>query len=80
MDDPTASHKIWYALAALFVVCIVTFVVSIVRTGIAVGNSERQFCGLLITLDGAYQTQHPTTPLGRTIAAQIHAVREAYHC
>ena len=41
---------------------------------------SREICGLILVLDEAYQATPPTTPLGRNVAAEIHAYRTRLGC
>jgi hypothetical protein len=40
----------------------------------------REICGLMRVLDDAYQQTPPTTPTGRTVAAEIHRYRVNLGC
>jgi hypothetical protein len=43
-------------------------------------SSNRRWCTLLVTLDEAYKSIKPTSPVGKNIAKQIHDLRIDFHC
>lgn len=44
-------------------------------------ESDRRWCALLVTLDGAYGTPPgPTTEVGRKVAEEVHRLRTGFGC
>jgi hypothetical protein len=46
----------------------------------AAAQEGRNFCALVGTLDSAYLSQPPTTPTGRLVATEVHALYRSLHC
>lgn len=68
------------ALAVIFVSWITLGVVSIVYTDHVAEQNRRAWCGVLSTLDDAYQGHRPPTALGQQLAVQIHRLRIDSDC
>lgn len=43
-------------------------------------QSQRQICGLIVTLDDVYRSTPPTTATGRNFAVQLHIYRVSLGC
>ena len=43
-------------------------------------QSERQICGIIVTLDDVYKQTPPTTATGVSFATKLHAYRVALGC
>lgn len=83
----TLPAKWRYAILAICTTVILMFVASTVLGFYFAGQSyqrslqsQRQICGLLVTLDDVYRSTPPTTPTGRNFAAQLHTYRISLGC
>lgn len=46
----------------------------------AASDTGKDFCAMLLTLDGAYQAQPPKTPAGKVFATDIHQLTIQLGC
>jgi hypothetical protein len=70
------DRKTWYAL-------VVILVMSLALNGVmyfVVVHTSRKICGIVVSLDEAYQHNPPTTPVGRDIAVQMRKYRSSLGC
>ena len=91
MTEPTTMVTLpakWrYAIMAICATVVVMFVASTVL-GFYFANqsyqrslqSQRQICGLIVTLDDVYRSTPPTTATGRNFATQLHIYRVSLGC
>jgi hypothetical protein len=84
----TITFKAWYSLAILFLTCIVICVINLVysnhvanqayqRSQVSIQKAvqaQRNFCALMLTLDGAYIATPPQTQTGKLVASEVHAL------
>ncbi|MEV5629194.1 hypothetical protein [Micromonospora tulbaghiae] len=87
----TRAIRVWYAMTVTFVV-VVAFAVSAVvyantraeraerRAEQIDRESNRRWCGVVTTLDDAYQQTPPQTPAGKKIAVDIAKLRIEFGC
>lgn len=87
----TPLIRLWYALTALVVSCVVIAGVSIQysnwtraktieETERQQRESDRRWCELLTTMDTAYTEQPPRSPTGTRLAQQISELRTQFGC
>lgn len=69
-----------YALVVVFISALVMTVVSVQYANYVDRESNTRWCGLMTTLDNAYTAQPPTTETGKTVAAEIHKLRNEFAC
>lgn len=79
MQTPANRTVLYLAILALLVAAAVG-VNSIIYANSVARQSGRNWCDVVRTLDGAYQQNPPTTPLGRQLAADMHNLRIRLGC
>jgi hypothetical protein len=82
-DELRGVRMTRHALYAVLILGFVQLVVVLVAIGYAnhVGNeANRQWCGIVTTLDDVYTQQPPTMPTGIKIAAEMRRLRADFHC
>lgn len=70
----------WYQGAAILGSSLAAALVAI---GIAVhvnAESDRKWCSVVVTIDGAYHQQPPKTEAGKNLAEDMAALRRELHC
>lgn len=81
----------WYRWFALVVTCLGFSIGSMLvaihsgqvaadRERAARRQTEKAMCLIVVTLDGAYRANPPSTETGRKVAAGMAALRTAYRC
>lgn len=73
-------RRSWELLAVSFVCAFLAAGASMVYANKVARDSQRQWCGVVTTLDDAYQVTPPQTPAGRKIAADIARLRDEFGC
>lgn len=74
------TPRLWWALCAVFITMIALTLGNMIYTQRSVREGQRQWCDIVTTLDNAYHAQPPPTPAGKRLAADIHSLRERFHC
>ena len=74
------GFKTGWALAMMFVFAALVGVGSIVYSNRTAAESERKWCGLVTSLDDAYRSAPPQSPLGQKLARDIYQLRLDFHC
>lgn len=69
----------WLVTASL-IVSVIAGINSVVYADKVGRDSEHNWCSLIDTLDKAYQSQHPTSPVGQEIARNIHDLKRSLGC
>ncbi len=64
-----------YHIVSLVLVLFAAVGVNVAYTAQVQRESDARWCDLLVTLDGAYSAQPPTTPTGQRIAAAMKRLR-----
>jgi hypothetical protein len=73
-------RSLWYALCAAFLSALVGSVAAIQYADHTRRESERKWCSVVTTLDDAYHSTPPQTPIGRKIAADLARLRRDLGC
>jgi hypothetical protein len=81
------SQPVWYSLVAVGVSVVLIAVTSVVlsqqarqEAQRAARESERRWCGLVVSLDDSYRVAPPQTPVGRRMAAELATLRAQFGC
>ena len=69
-----------YGLILLFFTVIAVGINSIWYANHVQRQNNQKWCSLVSTMDDAYRQQPPTSPTGRKIAADMHALRREFGC
>ena len=80
---PKWRHGLWMICATVVVMFIASTVLGFVFARQSYQRSlqsQRQICGLLVTLDDVYRSTPPTTATGRNFAIQLHVYRVSLGC
>lgn len=78
--------RFWYAVLVAFVACVACAFAAVLyaahvqqeserRAELVRVEADRRWCNLLTQLDEAYSSPAPSTPTGRSVAAEIHRLR-----
>ena len=70
----------WYALSAVYVSMLALAVGSVIYSNRVASSSTRKFCSVVVTLDDAYRSLPPTSPIGKKLALDMHQLRNQLHC
>ncbi|MGJ3230073.1 hypothetical protein [Micromonospora sp. RV43] len=70
----------WRVMVACLLAALGSSAVSILYTNASAHQSERQWCGVVTTMDDAYRQTPPQTPAGRKIAKDIAQLRIDFGC
>ncbi|MDG4762374.1 hypothetical protein [Micromonospora sp. WMMD710] len=70
----------WQTLIVALVAALGAGLASIAYTNASARESERKWCGVVTTLDDAYEVTPPQTPAGRKIAEDIARLRADFGC
>ena len=76
----TKAIRVWYAMTVTFVVTIAFAATSVIYTNKVARENQRQWCGVVTTMDDAYRQTPPQTPAGRKIATDIAQLRVEFGC
>lgn len=76
----TPAIRLWYAIAAIVISCIVVAGVSVQYANYVDKRSSQRWCSLIGTLDDAYHATPPQTPAGRNVASDIARLRGDLGC
>jgi cell division protein FtsX len=83
----TLPPKWRYSIIAICTTVVAMFIASTVLGFVFAGQSyqrslqsQRQICGLIVTLDDVYRSTPPTTATGRNFATQLHIYRVSLGC
>jgi hypothetical protein len=79
MDRPV-NRTVLYLIVVTLLCALAAGVNSIWYANRVAQESNRNWCSLVNTLDDTYRQQPPTTPTGRQVAAEIHALRVRLGC
>ena len=74
------TFRAWQAVMVALVFAILAAAASMAYATRVARDSERKWCGLVSTLDDAYQQTPPQTPAGRQVAADVHRLRGQFDC
>lgn len=85
--SPADRKRAVYALVAVFCSMFLAVAASVLYAN-HVGRvsdrkaeeSQRKICGIISTIDDAYQSTPPSTPTGRRLADEIHRYRQSLNC
>jgi hypothetical protein len=75
-----ADRRFVYAIVAVFISVFLMSALTLVGSVSYAEHEAHKFCGLLITLDSAYQGTPPATPTGEAVANEVHNLVRAYGC
>ncbi|MFE7869774.1 hypothetical protein ACFUYE_05415 [Micromonospora humida] len=70
----------WRVLVACLLAALGSSATSILYTNAAAHQAEQRWCGIVATLDDAYQQTPPQTPAGKRIADSIAELRGEFGC
>lgn len=74
------TFRAWQTLVVALVFAIAAAAGSMLYANKVARDSQRQWCGVVTTLDDAYRQTPPQTPAGRKIAADIRRLRGEFDC
>lgn len=77
--------KTWYAIAVSIVCMIAVAIAAVVYTNQVASDSERKWCGIVVTLDDSYSIPRaPGAPapstVGQRIAEEMKRLRHEFDC
>lgn len=72
--------RVWYAMTVTFLVTIVFAAASVLYSNQIARDSQRKWCGIIVTMDESYRRTPPQTPAGREIAADVRQLRKDFDC
>ena len=70
----------WQVLVACLLAAVVSAGTAMAYANRVARQSERQWCGLVVTLDDAYTESPPQTPAGIKIARDVALLRARFGC
>lgn len=70
----------WYVLVVSFVAAFMAAAAAMIYANRVAHESERKWCGIVVTLDDAYDVNPPETPAGRRIADDLARLRADFGC
>lgn len=87
----TRAIRVWYAMTVTCLVMIAFAASSVLYANVRAERAERRaeqidresnrrWCGVVVTLDDAYRQTPPQTPAGRKIAVDIAELRIEFGC
>lgn len=76
----TPMIRLWYAISALVVSCLVVAGVSVQYANYVDRKSNQRWCQLLSTLDDTNTDQPPRGPAGEQFARDISQLRTDFGC
>lgn len=71
------DRKIVYALGTCFLSCLLMCALTLIFAAHIAGTGKhnaQNFCSLVQTLDGSYESQPPQTATGKLVAGEIHTL------
>ncbi|MCX5119205.1 hypothetical protein OG992_18630 [Micromonospora sp. NBC_00362] len=74
------TFRAWQTLMVALVFAILAAGSAMVYANAVARESERQWCGIVTTMDDAYAQTPPQTPAGRQIAGDIARLRGEFGC
>lgn len=75
----TRRRFVW-AMVSTLVSAVAVAVFSVIYTGQSNEDNNRQWCRLLTTLNRAYSSEPPMSPLGREVAEAINGLTVSFGC
>lgn len=76
----TPMIRLWYAVTALVLSCLVVAGVSVQYANYVDRKSNQRWCELLATLDDAYRATPPRSPAGKKVASDVVRLRKDFGC
>lgn len=76
----TPLIRLWYAVIALVVSCLVIAGISVQYSNYVDRKSNQRWCELLATMDDAYKANPPRTDAGQRMAAELRRLRVDFGC
>ena len=73
-------RRSWDLLAVSFLCAFLAAAASMIYANKVARDSQRQWCGVVTTLDDAYKATPPQTPAGVKIARDIKRLRTKFDC
>jgi hypothetical protein len=70
----------WHMMVVSFVCAFLAAAAAMLYANRVAAESERKWCGVVVTLDDAYRVTPPQTPTGRQIAADVRRLRGEFGC
>lgn len=74
------TFRAWQTLIVALIFAILAAASAMAYATKVAQDSERQWCGIVVTLDDAYREATPQTPTGRRLAKDIAELRAEFDC
>ena len=74
------TFRAWQTVVVALVFAILAAATSMAYASAVAAESQRKWCGVVTTLDDAYEVTPPQTPAGKKIAGDIARLRADFGC